>query len=60
MPYLFAGLLLLNGVFLGYSLFLKRESESESVQEHRSALKSSIAFTNTTSQLPPEIGSKSP
>lgn len=56
MPYLFAGLLLLNGAFLGYSLFLKQEAEPQSVQEAKATLKSPIEFQNTTSQLPPEIG----
>lgn len=56
MPYLFTGLLLLNGAFLGYSLFLKEEKEPQSVQEQKALLSAPINFTNTTNELPPEIG----
>lgn len=59
MPYLFAVLLLLNGAFLGYSLFLKKPSDAPSVIEARASLKAPLEFKNTTDQLPPEIGSKS-
>lgn len=59
MPYLFAVLLLLNGAFLGYSLFLKKDGEDASVVQAKASLQSPIEFKNTTDQLPPEIGSKS-
>lgn len=58
MPYLFALLLLLNGAFLGYSLFLKKEEDSQSVREAKATLQAPIEFKNTTSELPPEIGAK--
>lgn len=58
MPYLFALLLVANGAFLGYSLFLKKEEEPKSIQEAKTTLKAPIEFTNTTDQLPPEIGKK--
>lgn len=56
MPYLFGLLVLANVALLGYSLFMP--SSDKSVEQAKSQLTASTTFTNTTNQLPPEIGEK--
>lgn len=58
MPYLFGGLVLLNAVTLGYYLFLKQPSTTETLQAAKEEITQPLAFTNSAEYIPPIIGSK--
>lgn len=56
MPYVFGLLVLANAVLLGYFLLVPQRDTS--MEKAKSQLTAPTAFTNTTNELPPEIGKK--
>lgn len=58
MPYLFTGLLVLNGLMFGYYNFLYKGSNSDTYNQAVSQIKTPVAFTNVSSEIPPMIGKK--
>ena len=58
MPYLFGGLVVLNAITLGYYLFLKQPTPTQSLQAAEAELTQPIEFTNSAMHIPPLIGSK--
>lgn len=58
MPYLFAGLLVLNGLIFGYYNFLHKGSNSDTYNQAVSQVTTPVAFTNVSSEIPPMIGKK--
>lgn len=56
MPYLFGLLVLANAALLGYSLLVP--STDKNVERAKTSLVAPVSFTDTTNQLPPEIGEK--
>ncbi|STY91049.1 hypothetical protein [Moraxella bovis] len=56
MPYLFGLLVLANAALLGY--FLLVPSTDKNVEQAKTSLVAPVSFTDTTNQLPPEIGKK--
>lgn len=58
MPYLFGGLVVLNAITLGYYLFLKQPTATQSLQAAEAELTQPIEFTNSAVHIPPLIGSK--
>ncbi|WP_435949804.1 hypothetical protein [Psychrobacter sp. DM8] len=58
MPYLFGGLVLLNALTLGYFLFVKQPTTTQSLQEAQAQITQPLAFTNSAKYIPPPIGSK--
>lgn len=58
MPYMFGGLVVLNALMLGYYLFLKQPSATQSVQQAKADLVQPIEFSNSAVYIPPRIGSK--
>lgn len=57
MPQIFGALVLANAVLFGY-LLLVPKGVDKNVEQVKSRLTAPVAFTNTTNQLPPEIGEK--
>ena len=55
MPQIFGALVLANAVLFGY-LLLVPKGVDKNVEQAKSRLTTPVAFTNTTNQLPPEIG----
>lgn len=58
MPYLFAGLLVLNGLMFGYYNFLHKGGNSDSYQQAVAQVKNPVTFTNVSNEIPPMIGKK--
>ena len=58
MPYLFAVLVILNALMLGYYGFLAPEKEPESLNAAKATLVQPIEFSNSAEHIPPLIGSK--
>jgi len=58
MPYLFGGLVVLNAITLGYYLFLKQPSTTQTLQTAQAEITQPLAFTNSAEYIPPAIGSK--
>lgn len=58
MPYLFGGLVALNAITLGYYLFLKQPSTTQTLQTAQAEITQPLAFTNSAEYIPPAIGSK--
>ena len=58
MPYLFGGLVLLNAVTLGYYLFLKQPSTTQTLKTAKEDITQPLVFTNSAEYIPPVIGSK--
>ncbi|WP_435979379.1 hypothetical protein [Psychrobacter sp. DM4] len=58
MPYLFGGLVLLNALALGYFLFVKQPSTTQSLQEAQAQITQPLSFTNSAEHIPPPIGTK--
>lgn len=58
MPYLFGGLVLLNAVTLGYYLFLKQPSMTQTLKTAKEDITQPLVFTNSAEYIPPVIGSK--
>lgn len=58
MPYLFGGLVLLNAITLGYYLFLKQPSTTQTLKTAKEEIAQPLAFTNSAEYIPPIIGSK--
>lgn len=58
MPYMFGGLVVLNALMLGYYLFLKQPSPTQSVQQAKADLVQPIEFSNSALYIPPRVGSK--
>jgi len=58
MPYLFGGLVVLNAITLGYYLFLKQPSTTQTLQTAQNEITQPLAFTNSAEHIPPVIGSK--
>lgn len=56
MPYVFGLLVLANAALLGY--FLLAPQNDASMEQAKSRLTAPTTFTNTTNELPPEIGKK--
>lgn len=56
MPYLFGLLVLVNAALLGYLLLVP--STDKNLEQAKARLTAPVEFTNTTQQLPPEIGKK--
>ena len=58
MPYLFGGLVLLNAITLGYYLFLKQPSTTQTFKTAKEEVTQPLAFKNSAEYIPPLIGSK--
>ncbi|NYR09976.1 hypothetical protein [Psychrobacter sp. BI730] len=58
MPYLFGGLVVLNAITLGYYLFLKQPSTTQTLQIAQAETTQPLVFTNSAEYIPPAIGSK--
>lgn len=58
MPYLFLGLVIINIIVLGYFTFLYEPKPTSSVLEAEENLIAPIDFENTSSSVPPLIGTK--
>lgn len=58
MPYLFGGLVLLNAITLGYHLFFKQPSTTQTLKAAQGELIQPLAFTNSAEYLPPIIGTR--
>jgi len=58
MPYLFGGLVVLNAISLGYYLFLKQPSTTQTLKTAQAEITQPIEFTNSAEYIPPAIGSK--
>jgi len=58
MPYLFGGLVVLNAITLGYYLFLKQPSTTQTLQTAQAEITQPLAFINSAEYIPPAIGSK--
>lgn len=58
MPYLFGGLVVLNAITLGYYLFLKQPSTTQTLKAAQDEITQPLAFTNSAEYIPPVIGSK--
>lgn len=58
MPYLFGGLVLLNAITLGYYLFLKQPSTTQTLTAAQSEITQPLSFTNSAKYIPPVIGDK--
>lgn len=58
MPYVFAGLLVLNALMFGFYGFLHKDSHSETYNQAVAQIKTPVAFTNVSNEIPPMIGTK--
>ncbi|MGE6245452.1 hypothetical protein ACQKCF_05550 [Psychrobacter proteolyticus] len=58
MPYLFGGLVVLNAITLGYYLFLKQPSTTQTLKIAQKEITQPLDFTNSAEYIPPAIGSK--
>jgi len=58
MPYLFGGLVLLNGITLGYYLFLQQPSTTQTLKAAQQDITQPLEFTNSAKYIPPIIGTK--
>lgn len=57
MPYVFGCLVLANVALFGYFMMTPKQ-ESQALKQAQAQLQAPVEFSNTTSQLPPEIGKK--
>ncbi len=58
MPYLFAGLLVLNALVFGFYGFIHKDATSNTYKQAVAQIKTPIAFTNVSNEIPPIIGEK--
>ncbi len=58
MPYIFAALVAINVLALGYFSFLHEPAPTAALMEAKASLTQPIAFTNNSAKAPPLIGTK--
>ncbi|WP_227428993.1 hypothetical protein [Psychrobacter sp. I-STPA6b] len=58
MSYLFTGLVIINALVLGYFMFLHEPQPTASVQQAKAELSQPIDFQNSSSEVPPLIGTE--
>lgn len=58
MPYLFGSLVLLNAITLGYYLFFKPPSTTQTLKAAKDEITQPLEFTNSAKYIPPIIGTK--